>query len=104
MPPAIERKPLAPPDGRKKVQPHFCCAPCSGEVSEAVQACGIDFTIFLYNPNTPALKEYELRENENIRFAEKFGIPFVDADSATVITGSSVPRAWRTSRRTVCNG
>lgn len=26
------------------------------------------------------LKEYELRKNENIRFAEQFGVPFVDAD------------------------
>ena len=25
-------------------------------------------------------KEYEIRKNENIRFAEKLGIPFIDAD------------------------
>jgi len=77
---AIERKPLALPGGHQKVLLHSCCAPCSGEVMEAMQASGIDFTIFFYNPNIHPLKEYELRKNENIRFAEKFGIPFVDAD------------------------
>ena len=45
-----------------------------------MQASGIDFTIFFYNPNIHPLHEYELRKNENIRFAEKFGIPFIDAD------------------------
>lgn len=75
-----ERKPLALPNGHSKVLLHSCCAPCSGEVMEAMQASGIDFTIFFYNPNIHPLKEYELRKNENIRFAEKFGIPFIDAD------------------------
>ena len=75
-----ERKPLALPNGHRKVLLHSCCAPCSGEVMEAMQASGIDFTIFFYNPNIHPLKEYELRKNENIRFAEQFGIPFIDAD------------------------
>jgi predicted adenine nucleotide alpha hydrolase (AANH) superfamily ATPase len=75
-----ERQPLALPNGHRKVLLHSCCAPCSGEVMEAMQASGIDFTIFFYNPNIHPLKEYELRKNENIRFAEKFGIPFIDAD------------------------
>ena len=39
-----------------------------------------DLTIFFYNPNIHPLREYEIRKNENIRFAEKMGIPFVDAD------------------------
>lgn len=47
---------------------------------EAMLVSGIDFTIFFYNPNIHPLKEYELRKEENIRFAEKMGIPFVDAD------------------------
>lgn len=71
---------LTPPNGHKKVLLHSCCAPCSGEVMEAMQASGIDFTIYFYNPNIHPLKEYEIRKNENIRFAEKFGIAFVDAD------------------------
>lgn len=41
---------------------------------------GIDFTIFFYDPHIHPLKEYELRKQENVRFAEKFGIPFIDAD------------------------
>jgi predicted adenine nucleotide alpha hydrolase (AANH) superfamily ATPase len=76
----FERKPLPLPGGHSKVLLHSCCAPCSGEVMEAMQASGIDFTIFFYNSNIHPLKEYELRKNENIRFAEKFGIPFIDAD------------------------
>ncbi|MDC9598366.1 epoxyqueuosine reductase QueH [Xenorhabdus anantnagensis] len=75
-----ERSPLPLPNGHQKVLLHSCCAPCSGEVMEAMLASGIDFTIFFYNPNIHPLKEYELRKNENIRFAEQMGIPFVDAD------------------------
>lgn len=77
---SIERKPLPLPFGHNKVLLHSCCAPCSGEVMEAMLASGIDYTIFFYNPNIHPLKEYELRKDENIRFAEKFGVPFIDAD------------------------
>ena len=41
---------------------------------------GIAFTIFFYNPNIHPRHEYEIRKNENIRFAEKMHIPFIDAD------------------------
>ncbi|MFN7834731.1 MAG: epoxyqueuosine reductase QueH [Burkholderiaceae bacterium] len=68
------------PQGHNKVLLHSCCAPCSGEVMEAMLASGIDYTIFFYNPNIHPLKEYELRKQENMRFAEKFGVPFIDAD------------------------
>ena len=78
--PPFERKPLPLPDGHQKVLLHSCCAPCSGEVMEAMVASGIDFTIFFYNPNIHPEREYELRKNENIRYAEEFGVPFVDAD------------------------
>jgi len=77
------RSPLPLPGGHRKVLLHSCCAPCSGEVMEAIRASGIDFTIFFYNPNIHPLKEYELRKSENIRFAEKFGVPFVDMDYDT---------------------
>jgi predicted adenine nucleotide alpha hydrolase (AANH) superfamily ATPase len=63
-----------------KVLLHSCCAPCSGEIIEAMCAAGIDFTVFFYNPNIHPRQEYERRKNENIRFAEKNGVPFVDAD------------------------
>lgn len=68
------------PNGQNKVLLHSCCAPCSGEVMEAMLASGIDFTLFFYNPNIHPQKEYELRKQENIRFAEKFNVAFVDAD------------------------
>jgi epoxyqueuosine reductase len=75
-----ERRSLCAPNGQRKVLLHSCCAPCSGEVMEAMLSSGIDFTIFFYNPNIHPLKEYELRKHENIRFAQQCGITFVDAD------------------------
>ena len=39
----IDRKELTPPGGQKKVLLHSCCAPCSGEVMEAMLASGIDY-------------------------------------------------------------
>ncbi len=77
---AFERPILPTPNGQKKVLLHSCCAPCSGEVMEAMMASGIDFTIYFYNPNIHPQKEYEIRKNENIAFAQKHNIPFVDAD------------------------
>lgn len=40
----------------------------------------IDYTIYFYNPNIHPEKEYLIRKDENIRFAEKIGVPFIDAD------------------------
>lgn len=68
------------PGGEKKVLIHSCCAPCSGELMELMVENGIELTIFFYNPNIHPKKEYEIRKEENIRFAEKMGIGFVDAD------------------------
>ena len=68
------------PEGEKKVLMHSCCAPCSGELMEKMMMSGIELTVFFYNPNIHPKKEYEIRKNENIRFAEKMNIPFVDAD------------------------
>ena len=59
---------------------HSCCAPCAGDLMERMQESGIDLTIFFYNPNIHPKKEYEIRKEENIRFADKLGIPFIDAD------------------------
>lgn len=78
-----QRPVLAPPGGEKRVLLHSCCAPCSGEVIEAMQASGLELEIYFYNPNIHPRKEYELRKSENIRFAEENGIPFVDADYDT---------------------
>jgi epoxyqueuosine reductase len=74
------REPLILPQNTKRLLLHSCCAPCSGEVMEALLASGINYTIFFYNPNIHPLKEYELRKNENMRFAKKHNIAFIDAD------------------------
>jgi predicted adenine nucleotide alpha hydrolase (AANH) superfamily ATPase len=79
----FQREKLELPQGADKLLLHSCCAPCSGEVMEALIFSGIDFTIYFYNPNIHPLKEYELRKDENIRFAEKHNIPFVDGDYDT---------------------
>jgi len=68
------------PGANEKVLMHSCCAPCSGEVIEAMVKEGIDLTIFFYNPNIHPVKEYRIRKEENIRYAEKLGIDFIDAD------------------------
>ena len=90
------REKLVLPNGGKKLLLHSCCAPCSGEVMEAISASGIEYTIFFYNPNIHPKKEYEIRKNENIRFAEKLGIPIVDADYDVDI-GMRELKGWNTS-------
>jgi predicted adenine nucleotide alpha hydrolase (AANH) superfamily ATPase len=47
---------------------------------EALIFSEIDFTIFFYNPNIHPIQEYEIRKEENMRFAIKHQIPFIDAD------------------------
>lgn len=86
-----QRPKLSLPGGADKLLLHSCCAPCSGEVMEAITASGIDYTIFFYNPNIHPQKEYLLRKDENIRFAEQHGVP----------TGSLVPRVWSMNRSAV---
>ena len=76
----VEREQLILPEGHSKLLLHSCCAPCSGEVMEAVIASKIDFSIFFYNPNIHPIQEYEIRKEENISFARKHNIPFIDAD------------------------
>ena len=77
---AYKRPKLSTPNGEKKLLLHSCCAPCAGEVMEALAASDIDTTIFFYNPNIHPIEEYELRKDENIRFAKKLGMPIIDAD------------------------
>lgn len=79
----LVREKLVLPNGGKKLLLHSCCAPCSGEVMEAIMASDIEFTIFFYNPNIHPKKEYEIRKEENIRFADKLNIPIIDADYDT---------------------
>jgi hypothetical protein len=69
------------PAERSKVLLHSCCAPCSGAmVEEMWQKMNLDVTIFFYNPNIHPKKEYDIRKEENKKYAVKHGISFVDAD------------------------
>lgn len=77
---SYKRPKLSTPNGEKKLLLHSCCAPCSGEVMEALAASDIDTTIFFYNPNIHPIEEYEIRKEENIRFAKKLDMPIIDAD------------------------
>jgi hypothetical protein len=78
-----ERVTIDAPERDGKVLLHSCCAPCSGEVMEAMGDAGVEYAIFFYNPNIHPRREYELRKEENVRFAEKEGIEFIDADYDT---------------------
>ena len=71
---------ISPPRGEKKLLLHSCCAPCAGEMIEAMVENGIQLTVFFYNPNIHPVKEYDIRKNENIRYCQKLQVPFVDAD------------------------
>jgi predicted adenine nucleotide alpha hydrolase (AANH) superfamily ATPase len=71
---------LRVPLGESKVLLHSCCAPCAGELMELMLEKGIGLTVFFYNPNIHPKREYEIRKEENVRFAERLGVPFVDAD------------------------
>ena len=76
----LKREILELPNGAKKLLLHSCCAPCSGEVMEALAVSGIEFAIFFYNPNIHPVQEYEIRKQENKKFADKHNIPCIDAD------------------------
>ena len=75
-----ERPVLDTPNDSKRILMHSCCAPCAAEIMDALAASDIETTIFFYNPNIHPRDEYEIRKQENIRYAEKLGMEFVDAD------------------------
>ena len=75
-----QRKELSLPNDGKKLLMHSCCAPCAGEILEALQFSRISTTVFFYNPNIHPQEEYKIRKMENIRFCNQLSMPFVDAD------------------------
>ena len=74
---------FAVPGGARDVLLHSCCAPCAGPIMERLKGEGIDFTVLFYNPNIHPRAEYELRKEENIRFAARLGVAFIDLDYET---------------------
>ena len=77
---------LVLPDNKSKLLLHSCCAPCSGDIMKRLLDSNINYTVFFYNPNIHPHEEYMLRKEENMSFAKKYEIPFIDADYN--------PRAW----------
>ena len=75
-----DRPKLETPNGESRLLLHSCCAPCAGEIMEAVAASDIDTTVYFYNPNIHPIEEYELRKEENKRYCEALGFKFIDAD------------------------
>ena len=75
-----ERPQLKTPNGESSLLLHSCCAPCAGEIMEAVAASEIKTTVYFYNPNIHPVQEYELRKEENKRYCQKLGFNFIDAD------------------------
>jgi len=75
-----ERSQLKTPNGESSLLLHSCCAPCAGEIMEAVAASEIKTTVYFYNPNIHPIQEYELRKEENKRYCQKLGFDFIDAD------------------------
>ena len=59
---------------------HSCCAPCAGEIMEALAASKIKTTVYFYNPNIHPTEEYEIRKDENKRFCNKLGFECIDGD------------------------
>ena len=59
---------------------HICCAPCAIYPVETLKREGHSLAGLFYNPNIHPIQEYEIRKQENITFADKHGIPFIDAD------------------------
>ena len=75
-----DRPKLETPNGESSLLLHSCCAPCAGEVMEAVAASDIYTTVYFYNPNIHPIEEYELRKEENKRYCEALSFKFIDAD------------------------
>mmetsp|Transcript_24929 Transcript_24929/g.59201 ORF Transcript_24929/g.59201 Transcript_24929/m.59201 type:complete len:318 (+) Transcript_24929:40-993(+) len=74
---------LKPPrENIERVLLHSCCAPCSGAMVEAMVTSPHvkEVVVFFYNPNIHPRKEYDIRKEENKKFAKDLGIEFVDCD------------------------
>ncbi|MDC3288981.1 epoxyqueuosine reductase QueH [Gammaproteobacteria bacterium] len=76
----FSRPVLSMPKENSNLLLHSCCAPCAGEIMEALAASNIKTTIYFYNPNIHPIEEYEIRKNENKRFCDKLGFECIDGD------------------------
>lgn len=76
----FSRPVLSMPKENSNLLLHSCCAPCAGEIMEALAASNIKTTVYFYNPNIHPTEEYEIRKNENKRFCDKLGFECIDGD------------------------
>ena len=75
-----ERSRLKPPNEETPMLLHSCCAPCSGDIMNELTRSGIQYTILFYNPNIHPKREYDLRKEENKKYANRLNVPFIDLD------------------------
>ncbi len=66
------------PGGARRILLHACCAPCSGAIVEYLVQGGVEPVVFFSNSNIVPRAEYEHRRDECRRYAEHWGIPFVE--------------------------
>ena len=66
------------PGGETQVLLHTCCAPCASAIVECLVQGGVEPVLFYSNSNIYPREEYEHRRNECRRYAEHWGIPFVE--------------------------
>lgn len=71
---------MIPPISTDRIVLHSCCAPCSSALVDALLEYNIKPLIYYYNPNIFPKEEYEIRKEENKRYAVSLGVDFVDAD------------------------
>ena len=66
------------PGGADRILLHACCAPCSGAIVECLAERGYRPVIFYSNSNIFPRGEYDMRLNECIRYAGKWGLEIVE--------------------------
>ena len=77
------------PGGGTQVLLHTCCAPCASAIVECLVQGGVEPVLFYSNSNIYPRAEYEHRRNECRRYAEHWGVPFVEDEYDH--------EAWRTA-------
>lgn len=60
-----------------KLLMHTCCAPCSVMCIETLKKENIEPILYWYNPNIHPFKEYKMRKNTLIKYAEDIGVKLI---------------------------
>lgn len=78
---AFIRSPLTLPNNSKDLLLLVCCAPCAGEILEALAVSPeINTKVLFYNPNIYPETEYIKRKEEFIQYANKHKMEIIDAE------------------------